>query len=368
MRKPNGDLAAPINYMGGKSKAASLVWSLLGTVDNFCEPFCGSAAMLLARPDPAGVETINDFDCFVSNMWRALANDPDEVAYHASWPVIETDLHARQLWLVAHRDEIKIKMDDPDFYDAKVAGWWIWGMCNWIASGWCSGTGPWVWDGEKVVHKKDLGEAFGDTKGIPTHDQNGINRIIPNHAQQGINRIIPNKSVRGIRRVKPLTSLTGINRDEYIADWFNLLYNRLRDVRVTCGDWGRIVTPSYTTFHGLTGVFLDPPYEKGNMDYGAGGMGLGISTDVRRWCAENGDNDQLRIVLCGHAGEHDDLLKLGWKIYKWKAGAGYARTEEAVANYTSETVWASPHCQIKKQRQSLFDDEPETRTRRTLVK
>jgi hypothetical protein len=35
---------------------------------------------------------------------------------------------------------------------------------------------------------------------------------------------------------------------------------RLRRVRVCCGDWRRILTPSVTTYIGLTGVFLDPPY------------------------------------------------------------------------------------------------------------
>lgn len=115
-------------------------------------------------------------------------------------------------------------------------------------------------------------------------------------------------------------------------------------MRVACGDWGRVVKDSVTTRHGLTGVFLDPPYEKGAMDYGAGGMGLGIAKDVQAWCAANGDNPKLRIVLCGHAGEHDALLVHGWHIRKWKARKGYALTAEAVANSAGETLWCSPHC------------------------
>ena len=99
-----------------------------------------------------------------------------------------------------------------------------------------------------------------------------------------------------------------------------------------------------TTRHGLTAVFLDPPYEKGDMDYGAGGMGLGIADAVREWCAANGNDPKLRIVLCGHAGEHDALLQQGWHIRTWKAGGGYALTDEATANRKSETLWCSPHC------------------------
>ena len=73
-------------------------------------------------------------------------------------------------------------------------------------------------------------------------------------------------------------------------------------------------------------------------------MGQGIADEVRAWCAANGNNPQLRIVLCGHAGEHDALLAQGWHIRTWKAGGGYARTDEATANRLSETLWCSPHC------------------------
>ena len=41
---------APFPYFGGKSKAAELVWSLLGDVPHYVEPFAGSMAVLLNRP------------------------------------------------------------------------------------------------------------------------------------------------------------------------------------------------------------------------------------------------------------------------------------------------------------------------------
>lgn len=305
----SGTLAAPFPYFGGKSGAGELVWSLLGNPENYVEPFSGSAAMLLGRPDDPKVETINDFDCFVANFWRAIANDPDSVAFHADWPTNEADLFARHSWLIRQRDDLVAALNDPDYYDAKIAGWWCWGACNWIGSGWCSGTGPWIWDGKKIV----------DSRKLPHLS-----------AGQGINRQLPH--------------LGNAGRGAYIAEWFNALYNRMRDVRVACGDWSRVLKDSVTTRHGLTGIFLDPPYDKGAMDYGRGGMGLGISASVREWCAKNGNNEKLRIVLCGHAGEHDDLLSIGWTEHKWLARKGYALTDEAVSNSKSETVWASPHC------------------------
>ena len=313
-------LQAPFPYFGGKRKAADTVWPAFGRVDNYVEPFAGSAAMLLAAPpDAVRIETINDFDGFIANFWRAIAHDPDAVAHAADWPVNEVDLMARHSWLVRHRAPITEQLcADPAWYDARSAGWWVWGACNWIGGGWCSGDGPWVHDGTRLVRKEgNAGQ--------------GINRQLPHlgDAGRGINRKLPDDSTP---------------RGEFIRAWMRELHQRLRDVRVTCGDWGRVVKDSITTRHGLTAVFLDPPYTKGEMDYSAGGMGLGIADDVRAWCAANGSNPQLRIVLCGHAGEHDALLAQGWHIRTWKAGGGYALTDEAIANAKSETIWCSPHC------------------------
>jgi hypothetical protein len=102
--------------------------------------------MLRKRPaEDASIETINDRNGFVANFWRAVHRDPDAVAHHADWPVIEADLHARHRWLVgsdAARAAIRRVCEDPDAFDAKIAGWWCWGACCWIGSGWCDETPP----------------------------------------------------------------------------------------------------------------------------------------------------------------------------------------------------------------------------------
>ena len=299
MRSIAGTLAAPFPYFGGKANACETVWQAFGAVDNYVEPFAGSAAMLLGAPEGKRIETINDFDGMIANFWRAIAADPEAVAHHADWPCNEVDLFARHSWLVRQTQDLTDKLHaDPAFFDAKIAGWWCWGACNWIGSGWCSGTGPWVHDGERIVDSRQL----------------------------------------------PHLGNAGQGRRAYIMEWFGKLHERLRDVRVTCGDWRRVVKDSVTTIHSLTGLFLDPPYDKGAMDYGRGGMGLGISAQVREWCASNGHNKALRIVLCGHAGEHDALIEAGWHTRTWTARKGYALTDEAVANSASETLWCSPHC------------------------
>ena len=30
-------------------------------------------------------------------------------------------------------------VSDPDDFDAKIAGWWVWGQSSWIGHGWCDG-------------------------------------------------------------------------------------------------------------------------------------------------------------------------------------------------------------------------------------
>jgi DNA adenine methylase len=319
-----GTLAAPFPYFGGKSLACETVWDAFGKVDNYVEPFAGSAAMLLGAPDGKRVETINDADGFVANFWRAVAHDAEAVAEHTDWPTNEADLFARHSWLVRQGKTLTDGLhSDPHWYDAKIAGWWCWGACNWIGSGWCSGTGPWIHDGMTLVDGRQVGNAG-----------QGVNRQLPHlgDAGQGVNRQLPH-----------LSAGQGVNRSQYIRAWFALLQDRLRDVRVTCGDWTRVLKDSVTTRHGTTAVFLDPPYTKGEMDYAAGGVGGELADAVRAWCLKNGDNTALRIVLCGHQGEHDELLAHGWHIREWTARKGYAVTDEAIENSASETIWCSPH-------------------------
>ena len=60
-------LAAPFPYFGGKRRAAPAIWRALGDPSGYVEPFAGSAAVLLARPEFKGrrVETINDADGYL---------------------------------------------------------------------------------------------------------------------------------------------------------------------------------------------------------------------------------------------------------------------------------------------------------------
>ena len=72
-------MKAPFPYFGGKSCIANEVWARFGNTPNYVEPFAGSLAVLLSRPDVPKTETVNDLDCYLANFWRAVQASPDEL-------------------------------------------------------------------------------------------------------------------------------------------------------------------------------------------------------------------------------------------------------------------------------------------------
>jgi hypothetical protein len=88
-------------------------------------------------------------------------------------------------------------------------------------------------------------------------------------------------------------------------------------------------------------VLLDPPYAGFDELYGT----APVSERVRAWCVANGARPDLRIALCGYAGEHDELEALGWRVEAWKATGGYANQSDGEnENATKERIWFSPAC------------------------
>lgn len=331
---PMNDLRAPFTYFGGKSRIADKVWERFGNVRNFVEPFFGSGAVLLRRPTPfEGPETVNDLDGLLCNFWRAVRSDPDAVAEHADWPVIENDLHARHAWLVGVKDSLQARLEgDPEYFDAKVAGWWCWGACCWIGSSWCSGVGPWSVtvgaDGSRTLDRNGDHGVGVSRKIVRLGDSGvGINRQIVRLGNSGV----------GVNRV----TLASIN----ILDMMRGLSDRLRRVRVCCGDWSRVCGPSVTIHHGLTAVFLDPPYsaEAGRCEEIYRVESLAVAHDVREWAISHGVDPLMRIALCGYEGEHD--MPGDWECLSWKTQGGYgSQGSTASENSRRERVWFSPHC------------------------
>jgi len=323
------ELTDPFPYFGGKRRAAPLVWDMLGDPAWYTEPFAGSAAVLLARPQFKGrrVETLNDADGWLVNAWRAIRDDPATVAHHAYGPLTEIDYHARRAWLHerTNDDLVAWLKGDPEHFDAKAAGWWVYVMAAGIGTQ--MGGGPWrVADGK-------LAPTAGSGRGIECS--------IPAVGSPG----------RGVFRAAP-----NGDRKAHIDAYLQSLSARLSDVQIICGDWARTVTPSVTGKTQTTSraVFLDPPYNvkenglRNDSDrlYGDGRKFGDIAKQVRAWCiTASADDPELKIVLCGYVGEHDDLLDHGWAVHQSRATtAGY--TKLGGEGMYRERLWASPSCHL----------------------
>jgi len=243
-----------------------------------------------------------------SHFWRAVQHDPETVAKWADWPVNEVDLIARQNWLVANRAAwTEWLRTDPDFYDVKAAGWWVWGQCQWIGSDFCHRRGN---------HK------------LPEVSSN-----------------------RGIFSERCRDDLLAVMRK---------LCDRLRRVHICCGDWSRVLTPACTSGIGVTAVFLDPPYSLAERESALYAVDGDIAHDIARWAIEHGDDPLFRIALCGYDGEHS--MPDTWTTLRWKAQGGYSRAGNSRGrdNAHRETVCFSPHClPVLRQQPTLFEGLPD---------
>lgn len=302
--KPKALLRAPFPWFGGKALAADLVWERFGLdVKNYIEPFFGSGAILLNAPEGTSFKSaVNDIDAHVANFWRSISADPDSVAHYASSQVNEVDLQARHQYLVDNAGMLAERLkSDPDSYDARLAGWWAWGCSCWIGSGWCA-------------------------------PRERVSRQIPHlvNAGQGVNRKCDDREI-------------------FLSEWFDRLNSKFKDTRVTCGDWRRVCTVSIMTYRRTTcAVLLDPPYGTTGAVYAHDSMT--VVDEVKAWCLENGSNPKLRIALCGHVGQHEDLEDLGWSVVSPRKAQGYQGADNR------ERIWFSPAClSVDPQQGSLFN-------------
>jgi len=277
-------------WFGSKTRVASLIWDKVGKPSVYVEPFAGSLAVMLENPWwEDTVEVVNDLDGMVTNAWRSIKFDPEATKHYANWPTSELDLHARSTYCESQREELEaILRSDPEHYDPKLAGWWMWGMSTGI--------------GDTFIAQK---------KSIP--------RLMKQSGTQGRN-----------------------------FDWdthFEAMSHRLRHVRIACGDWKRVVKPSVTErFAGPTLVFLDPPYAREQRHDTYAHESYTVASEVQEWCIENQDDPDLMIVLAGYEGDYD--LTSDWEKVEWKAHGGLSKFGEGQGkeNARLERLWFSPSC------------------------
>jgi hypothetical protein len=294
-------LKPPFSYFGIKTKVAALVWEHFGSPDVYLEPFFGAGAVLLGRPCVSGVEMVNDLDCYIANFWRALQQEPDVIAKYLPYPVTETDIVIRYEWLSQRRVSVRESVQkNYKYYDAEVAGIWLWLVSLWWGEiPLCKGKA----DGTARAKRPRLGSDFAGRR----------------------------YGDRGLKACQM---------------WLATFTERMRKVRVLCGDWKRAIpSTAYLATLGTTAVFLDPPYgyatQRCKQIYSE--ESGSVASAVCEWALKHGGNPNYRIALCGLEGEHE--MPKEWEKVGWDTGGGFGTNYGAIAKRGAlERIWFSPHC------------------------
>lgn len=296
----DGKLKPPFPWFGSKTLVSRIVWEAIGNVETYIEPFAGSLAVLLARPSwhSPHREIVNDADCLIVNFWRGIKIDPESVAEYADWPISEADMVARRevirCALPTLCDKIK---SDPEFLDARLAGWWVWGVCGSFAG------------------------RFGRNFHRPEANMPARSKV-----PVGINR----------RTISDLRA------------YLSRLSERMRRVIIMCGDWTRAVSEPILESSRDVGVFLDPPYKTELRDRTLYPFDCqSVSDDVREWAIKVGDDPRMKVVLAGLEPEHAGKMPDTWTVVHWRARGGPVFKHAEVTNTELERLWLSPGCRLR---------------------
>ena len=315
---PDGaPLVAPFTWYGGKRRWARDIWARLGNPDVYAEPFAGSLAVLLHRQIAAPREVVCDIDGALCNFWRAIRARPETVALYADWPTIHQDLTARHRWLVQWVSDSRERLrSDPEYYDARAAGWWVWGLSSWIGTGWCS----------------------------PHQAQGGVPDSIP--------RISSTSGGQGVckqRRHYPHDNL---------FSWFAAIAARLERVIVLNRPWrsalsNTVLQQTASSPPRVVGILLDPPYmsveESASTRPRLSRRSASAARESWAWCttpygaghrhAGRTPGEVYRIAYCCQEGDID--VPDGWTS-QTKSFPGIRRPDR---RHYRDMVVFSPACQ-----------------------
>ena len=113
-------------------------------------------------------EIVCDTDGHICQLLaRACQHDPKGVAFHADYPTFHQDLRARHLWLRRWGKESADRLsEDPEWFDSRAAGWWVWGISSWIGGGWCQAVG------DRTVDKRPLAKTKAGGQGVQMQREN----------------------------------------------------------------------------------------------------------------------------------------------------------------------------------------------------
>ena len=262
----------PLAWFGGKAQVAPVIWAALGDVHTYLEPFAGMLGALLARPQPwKGRELVNDLNGHVANFWRVVQTQAEAMMAIA----------AMIPWTeVEHRAHGKALLREEGVLTAHLIADPAWSDVR--AAAW------WY-----------------------------------RHAQWSIGFPLAHPTAR--------PAITHPHRPAPAGDVMALQL-RLRNVVVLCGEWARLVAPSVLGVMARpVGILLDPPYAGHAKLYSR----QEVAHEVREWAVRHGEEDGLRLVVCGYPGL--DMPK-PWRRESWWARGRQNEVRE-------EWLWLSPGCE-----------------------
>lgn len=332
---------APFFYFGGKSRIAKLVWQLLGNdIKRYFEPFAGSLAVLFARerdnntltkvgasvgklPQSPYSEIVNDLDCLLINVWRALKYASHEVALLCCDPSSQLLYWQRICYIIKHKDFLLERMlKDDEYYDIKLAAYWIYCKSSEI--------------GGVAIDKTDINDIYNSI-------DNGITR--------GRIQLLRSNGIHS--KCTHLYNPYSVTRCklERLTLWFSQIQSILENVKITCMDWKRLFNEGShwqdDNSASDIGIFFDPPYgdiERRKSLYRIDSYT--VAKEVNDFCVKNAYKKTYRIVIAGYEGEHNNLENYGYTKYSWKAQGGYGNINNNYKNKNKERLWASQSCNI----------------------
>ena len=373
------NMVAPFPYNGGKRRSSDEFWHKVGTPDVYIEPFVGSMAVLLGAPRPCKLEIVCDIDPFIVNFWRAMKQSPHDVARWADYPTYHHDLTARHHWLVNWMNNNAALLKQDEFCDIQVAGWWVWGISNWIGGGWCIYTNP--------NDKRPMMQHTGNGAGVsanrfnlydhrPSIDDRGggrgvsVNRMNlhekrPYIRPSGGGRGVSAQRVEGIHEKRPFIRMhpggIGVSAQRldidtrFIGDgsrlfsMFEDISERIKNVKILYGDWKQVFEyQDEIDQYDDVAFFLDPPYlteERSSQLYvtDVTGNSSFVAQESYEWSREH--ENKYKIAYCSHEGDFDF--------------SGWGKTLKTFSTYRNKNdkldeINYSPACDVKQAEISLL--------------
>jgi DNA adenine methylase len=274
---------------------------------------------------------------------------PDEVARWCDWPVCHADLAARKAELIKNEDRLLENLTaDSKWCDPLIAGYWIWAASCWIGAG--------LTRSNQTPHLADKGKGVHSGRPHLGHKGSGVHSKRPEigNKGKGVHKSLWTASVDMGKSVQEPYNIN-------IYTCFRELSERLRYVRIVCGDWSRVCGGNWQDSHWQNvGIFFDPPYGVQDRAEVYQVDSRTIAKDVQIWAIERGKRQSYKIVYAGYEGECDDLKTAGWTLKTWKTGGGYAGTAgknkntQGKENSKREQLWFSPFC-IKDKQKLLWE-------------